>query len=101
MTVIETEKNADGTYVMVEDKLTEEEIDALLAEIEVAAEESEKPTETQTVDSYLDELDAERAEWNRVGEDLYPEEHPSGPKPRRIHRDTDPIQRYMARERAQ
>lgn len=53
----------------------------------------------ETVEEYLDMQEIDRMEWERFTSDLYPEERSSGPRSPRIHRDSDPVQSYLAEER--
>ena len=55
---------------------------------------------SRTIETFLDSLGAEREEWKRVQEDLYPEEtRPSKPITRRTHKASDPIQTWLTNER--
>lgn len=90
--IIETEKNEDGTFVMIEETL---DVDALIAELEGSVVKKD-----ESVEAFLDRTDDDREEWSRIAEDLYPEDHPSGPTRPTVHRSTDRIQAYLAKERA-
>lgn len=58
-----------------------------------------KSIEEIEVERFLDDLDMERLEWDRILEDIYPEQIPSKPEASPVHKDTDPIQAWMAKER--
>jgi len=82
--------------------LDREPTDKELREIEQeegAEKEQVSPTPALTVQQYLDQLDLERMEWDRVMEDLYPSDRPHPPKIGKTHKDTDPIQEWLSLER--
>src|SRR5437867_4308994 len=95
--VIEMEKTEDGSYQMLEVDpalVTEADIDALIKELEGSV-----ITKEESVEHFLDRMDDEREEWSRIVDDLYPEDYASGPTKPRVHKDTDRIQSYLAKER--
>jgi hypothetical protein len=57
----------------------------------------EKPVED--IEKYLDELDLDRLEQDRILDDMFPEANDSQPPIRVTHRDDDPVQAWLARER--
>ena len=61
----------------------------------------EAESEGLTIQQYLDLLASDRDETERRSNDLYPERFSSGPKTSRVHKDTDPVQDWLARERQQ
>ena len=53
---------------------------------------------TQTVEEFLDQIEQDRLEWERVEEDMFPGTSPET-RARRVHSSDDPVQRWLAAQR--
>jgi hypothetical protein len=69
--------------------------------VDACAELEDEEEEALSVDQFLDRMDLDRMEADRLLDDLYPgvSDEGEGGEQTHVHRDTDPVQAWLARER--